>query len=466
MTLLITNLIHYLIEFEKFTNKKFIAFEELPVSSTDKIIKAETKSEIKTEIKTKTKTKTETIKAETKTKAKAPRKATAKPATKTKAKTSKTTIENDDINNYNDDVNVTVTTVVTKRGRSCTVKNYNDNDDDDFDEDQDNVNDNDDYDDYDNYGKKGKPKKAKATKQNISKPKIEAAIPAPIELKKTLQQSKSIEQLHITTGEVLHIYYQCKDAATAMGLAQCTITSCCNGKIKDYGGFRWRFYTGPEVTLEEVSHTLTPISDLLSMKVTKEKRKYSEIDNSTNKEPKLDNNTNNTSTINTPISVTVPAVITVYKNADISPCANTTKSPVKLVNGKIDNVNTSNQSSSFSVANTNGRSPVKVVSIDNLSNGNNNVKSSALEVNAVLKPNLNATNIPIMNAIPTNTPIIFDLTNDSDDDENDNSVFLTTSLIDLTAAKPVVTKVTSKVKKTENTNIIRNLYSWFSTKKN
>ena len=358
---------------------------------------------------------------------------------------------------------------MTKRGRSCTVKNYIDDDDDDDDFDQDNDNDNEDYDDYDN-SRKGKSKKAnnKITKQNVSKPKIEAAVAVPIELKKTLQKSRSIEQLHITTGEVLHIYHQCKDAATAMGIAQCYITSCCNGKLKDYSGFRWRFYTGPEITVEELSHTLTPIADLLAMKITKEKRKYSEIDSSTNKVPKLDNNNNSTSTINTPISVTVPAVITVYKNADSPKCANIIKSPVKLVNTKVNNVNTSNQSSSSNVFNTNGRSPVKVVSLNNLSNGNNNVQSSAskVNVNVVSKSsfNLNATNIPITNAIPTATPVIFDLTNDSDDDD-DNSILLTTSMIDLTSAKPVVTKVTSKVKKTENTNIIRNLYSWFSTKK-
>jgi hypothetical protein len=60
-------------------------------------------------------------------------------------------------------------------------------------------------------------------------------------------KSKAIEQLHISTGEVLRIYPSGKDAAEFMNVSQSGISLVCSGKIKDSYGFKWRFYEGPPI---------------------------------------------------------------------------------------------------------------------------------------------------------------------------------------------------------------------------
>lgn len=348
--------------------------------------------------------------------------------------------------------------MVSQRGRACTSKTYND----------DNGNDANDNEDYDDYVDNLRPKKAKPVPKaaNVKKTKVEA-----VSQPRTFQKLKAVEQLHITTGEILHIYHQVKDAAAAMGITQCSITSCCTGKQLDSSGFKWKYYTGPDVTLEEIAHTLTPILDLLDMKVTNKthtgKRKNSEIDNSANKVSKID------STINTPISVTVPAVVTVYK----SPI----KSPVKVVSSdSISSIGTSKQNASSSkkaaVNITNRRSPAKVVNKISAATTNTTkpisisagptlsfkqTSSGAIVSNPNSNANLIDMNVTLAELHANPNSVVFDLSNDSDDDD---SVMAT--MIDLTAAQPLISqaKISSKASK-NGVGVMRNLFTWFTTKK-
>jgi len=86
-----------------------------------------------------------------------------------------------------------------------------------------------------------------------------------------IQKNKAVEQLHITSGEVLRIYPRGKDASTEMGISHSGISLCCSGKQEDFCGFKWRFYTGPAMTFEDIEHLQTPMEDLLNMKISRNK---------------------------------------------------------------------------------------------------------------------------------------------------------------------------------------------------
>jgi hypothetical protein len=63
----------------------------------------------------------------------------------------------------------------------------------------------------------------------------------------TTARTKSIEQLHIDTGEVLRVYPSGKDAAAFMNVSQSGISLCCTGSKPDCYGFKWRIYEGPPI---------------------------------------------------------------------------------------------------------------------------------------------------------------------------------------------------------------------------
>lgn len=84
-----------------------------------------------------------------------------------------------------------------------------------------------------------------------------------------IQKNKAVEVLHVTSGEVLRIFPRGKDAAVEMSISHSGISLCCNGKQDDFCGFKWRFYTGPPQTFEEIEHLQTPIEELLTMKMSR-----------------------------------------------------------------------------------------------------------------------------------------------------------------------------------------------------
>ena len=57
--------------------------------------------------------------------------------------------------------------------------------------------------------------------------------------------TKSVEQIHPVTDQVLRVYPFVQAAANFMGIANSNIHRCCNGKMQTCGGFKWRFYDGP-----------------------------------------------------------------------------------------------------------------------------------------------------------------------------------------------------------------------------
>lgn len=59
--------------------------------------------------------------------------------------------------------------------------------------------------------------------------------------------SKAIEQLNSTTGDVLAIYPSYLIAASHMKIPSADILQCCKQNFSECGGFKWRFYDGPDV---------------------------------------------------------------------------------------------------------------------------------------------------------------------------------------------------------------------------
>jgi hypothetical protein len=88
----------------------------------------------------------------------------------------------------------------------------------------------------------------------------------------TIGKTKSIEQIHPHTGEVLRIYSSGKDAAAFLNVSQSGISLCC-GKIKDEAyGFKWRFYTGPGIDLSTIRDKQASLASIQQLQVMRGKK--------------------------------------------------------------------------------------------------------------------------------------------------------------------------------------------------
>ena len=82
-----------------------------------------------------------------------------------------------------------------------------------------------------------------------------------------------MEQLHITTGEVLRTYPGGSDAANFMGISHGGISHDCHGKQADASGFKWRFYDGPlPIDWDAIESKQTPLEQLKTMVLSRNKR--------------------------------------------------------------------------------------------------------------------------------------------------------------------------------------------------
>ena len=83
---------------------------------------------------------------------------------------------------------------------------------------------------------------------------------------------KSIELLHLITGEVVQIFPAGKDAATYFGISQSGISLCLHDIKPDYYGFKWKVYDGPVINFPYLSRFQFPHAAVLQMQVTKQQR--------------------------------------------------------------------------------------------------------------------------------------------------------------------------------------------------
>jgi hypothetical protein len=83
---------------------------------------------------------------------------------------------------------------------------------------------------------------------------------------------KSIELLHLITGEVVQIFPAGKDAATYFGISQSGISLCLHDIKPDYYGFKWKVYDGPVINFPYLSRFQFPHAAILQMQVTKQQR--------------------------------------------------------------------------------------------------------------------------------------------------------------------------------------------------
>ena len=58
-------------------------------------------------------------------------------------------------------------------------------------------------------------------------------------------KTKTVEMLHLVTGELLRVFPSGKEAAAFFGVAQSNISLCLHSTKTDYLGFKWRQYAGP-----------------------------------------------------------------------------------------------------------------------------------------------------------------------------------------------------------------------------
>ena len=91
--------------------------------------------------------------------------------------------------------------------------------------------------------------------------------------KQAVDQRKAVEQLHLTTGEVLRTYPGGSDAALFMGISHGGISLACHGKQTDASGFKWRFYDGPlPIDWEAMESKQTSLEVLKTMVLSRNKR--------------------------------------------------------------------------------------------------------------------------------------------------------------------------------------------------
>ena len=63
---------------------------------------------------------------------------------------------------------------------------------------------------------------------------------------KTETAGRKIQQIDITTGEVLKVWSSMHEIERVLGLSHSNIYCCCTGKRKTRGGFRWAYAPDPE----------------------------------------------------------------------------------------------------------------------------------------------------------------------------------------------------------------------------
>ena len=115
---------------------------------------------------------------------------------------------------------------------------------------------------------------AKRTKGPISSDKGEFNTSS----KQAVDQRKAVEQLHLTTGEVLRTYPGGSDAALFMGISHGGISLACHGKQTDASGFKWRFYEGSlPIDWDAIESKQTPLEQLKTMVLSRNKRLPSKI---------------------------------------------------------------------------------------------------------------------------------------------------------------------------------------------
>jgi len=83
---------------------------------------------------------------------------------------------------------------------------------------------------------------------------------------------KSIELLHLITGEVIQIFPAGKDAATYFGISQSGISLCLHDIKPDYYGFKWKVYDGPVINFPYLSRFQFPLPAIIQMQVTKHQK--------------------------------------------------------------------------------------------------------------------------------------------------------------------------------------------------
>ena len=55
------------------------------------------------------------------------------------------------------------------------------------------------------------------------------------------KQSRSVNQINKITGEIINNFHSQREASRQTGISQGNINSCCKGKSKSAGGFKWEY---------------------------------------------------------------------------------------------------------------------------------------------------------------------------------------------------------------------------------
>lgn len=63
--------------------------------------------------------------------------------------------------------------------------------------------------------------------------------------------------------ELNRVFESGKVAAASLGLHQCNISNCCNGKLKTTGGYHWRFATEEEINTYNLNKSLDELTDAI-----------------------------------------------------------------------------------------------------------------------------------------------------------------------------------------------------------
>lgn len=91
---------------------------------------------------------------------------------------------------------------------------------------------------------KGRAERLKADMRKIGKQYYHLGVEA---------SKKPVVQMNKDTGEVIAVYESAREAHRQTGVNYKGISSCCNGKKKTYGGYKWAFYTEGVTTIESTS---------------------------------------------------------------------------------------------------------------------------------------------------------------------------------------------------------------------
>mmetsp|Transcript_14600 Transcript_14600/g.22006 ORF Transcript_14600/g.22006 Transcript_14600/m.22006 type:complete len:970 (+) Transcript_14600:113-3022(+) len=80
---------------------------------------------------------------------------------------------------------------------------------------------------------------------------------SPRSVKRRGRGRREVEQIDLETGKVIAIYPSGVAAAAKIGGSQSSVSACCRGKTKQYGGYRWRFVERDCEDLSSVGHIST-----------------------------------------------------------------------------------------------------------------------------------------------------------------------------------------------------------------